>query len=270
MNLQPTVNQRSLVAALRRASATAPDGTAAWDVLNAAGLTSAAGRDVPDVLQWGLLDWCLALEELGTAAHDAVLALAVHASLDAFQAAGERLRDAPRRLESVVRRCRAEAGVPPAGSPADSLTDRGLIIRAAYAIGIGRGCLELAQARAADRTVSGRRLIEFQGPAHRLANTAVLLADARIGVWRAATGEDAGTAAGSGAAACAATSVGAAVDAAHELVQAHGAAGTSDQRVVELYRAAYALANTCGSPQLLWARAGRQWLAAGASSPEAC
>jgi hypothetical protein len=247
VNLTATANQRQLVATLRRASAAAPAEATAWDVLDAA---------APAVPRWGLLDWCLALEELGTAGRDVALAWAVHAALEASPAE-------PPALASVVERCRTEVGGPLTG---DGLTDRGLIVRAAYAIGVGQGCLELAQARAADRTISGRRLIELQGPAHRLAHVAVQLAGARIGVWRAATG----TSAGSSAAACAASSVQAAVVAAHELVQAHGAAGTGDLRVVELYRLAYALPLACGSPQLLWERAGREWLAGSVSSAEAC
>ncbi len=269
MNLEPTRNQRLLVATLRRASVAAPGGATGWDVLEAVEVTAAASHDVPTVLRWGLLDWCLALEELGVAGHDAALAWAVHAALDAFPDEHQ-LPESPQRLESVVERCRSEAGVPLASGATDTLTDRELITRAAYAIGVGHGCLELAQARAADRRISGRRLIELQGPAHRLAHAAVLLVDARIGVWRAATDEDAGTPAGGWAAACAASSVHAAVVAAHELVQAHGAAGTGDQRVVELYRSAYALPHACGSPQLLWERVGRQWLADCAPSPEAC
>jgi len=269
VNLELTPNQRLLLAALRRASVAAPVSANAWDVLEDAGVTPAASHDVPTVLRWGLLDWCLALEELGAAGHDAALAWAVHAALDAFPDA-HHMPQSPQRLKSVVERCRSEAGVPLVSPDTDTLTDRELITRAAYAIGVGHGCLELAQARAADRTISGRRLIELQGPAHRLAHAAVLLVDARIGVWRAATEEDAGTPAGNWAAACAASSVHAAVAAAHELVQAHGAAGTGDQRVVDLYRAAYALPHACGSPQLLWERVGRQWLADCGPSPEAC
>lgn len=250
MNLEPTTDQRLLVAALRRAAT--PDHVTAWDVLAAAGLTT------PSMQRWGHLDWCLVLEELGAAGHDAALPLAVRAALDASPAE-ERTRGGL--LASVVERCRSEAG-----DATVMDTDCLLIPRAAYAIGVGRACLELAQTRAADRTISGRRLIELQGPAHRLAHAAVLLADARIGVWRAATEEDTATSVGSWAAACAASSVEAAVTAAHELVQVHGAAGTGDRRVVALYRAAYALPHTCGSPQLLWQRAGRQWLAGSASN----
>jgi hypothetical protein len=229
VNLEPTANQQLLVASLRRATAAAPEGATASEVLDAAGFTTP---------RWGLLDWCLALEELGAAGHDVAL------------------------LEPVA--CSTT------DTHTDTHTDRALIARAAHAVGVGRACLDLAQARAADRAISGRRLLELQGPAHRLANAAVLVSDARIGVWRAATGEDAGTPAGSWAAACAAASVHAAVTAAHELVQIHGAAGTGDRRVVALYRAAYALPLACGSPRLLWERAGRQWLAENAPNSGAC
>lgn len=225
MNLALTANHQLLVTSLRRATATAPEGTTATAVLALAGATTS---------KWGLLDWCLALEELGAGGHDVA------------------------QLEPV------------ASTTTDAPTDRALIAMAAHAVGVGRACLDLAQARAADRTIAGRRLLELQGPAHRLANAAVLVSDARIGVWRAATGEDAGVAAGSWAAACAAASVHAAVTAAHELVQLHGAAGTGDRHVVALYRAAYALPLACGSPRLLWERAGRQWLAENAPNPGAC
>ena len=259
MNLEPTTDQQLLVATLRRAATS--DDVTAWDVLAAAGLST-----TPSMPRWGLLDWCLVLEELGAAGHDVALPLAVHAALDASPAE-ERTREGL--LASVVERCRSEAG-DAIGMDTDMDTDRLLIPRAAYAIGVGRACLELAQTRAADRTISGRRLIELQGPAHRLAHAAVLLTDARIGVWRAATEadteEDTATPVGSWAAACAASRVEAAVTAAHELVQVHGAAGTGDRRVVALYRAAYALPHTCGSPRLMWQRAGRQWLADSASN----
>jgi len=263
VNLEPTADQRALVAALRRASAAAPEAVA-WDLFEAAGLTAAAGNDVPAALRWGLLDWCLALEEAGSQALDADLAWAVCAELNAH---ADRTSQ---RLDSLVRRCRAgaDAYASRPHAPADALSDSELIARAAYAVGVGRSCLRLGQARAADRTVSGRRLIEFQGPAHRLGRAAVLLAEARIGVWRAAAAEDAGTPAGCAAAACAAA-VDAALDAAHEMVQLHGAAGTSDRRIVKLYQLAYSLPRVCGSPRLLWGRAGRQWLA-DAASPAAC
>jgi hypothetical protein len=129
-----------------------------------------------------------------------------------------------------------------------------LLMRAAYAVGVGRRCLETAQARACDRVIAGRPLIEFQGPAHRLANAAFDLACARVGVWRTAWEADQGSIPNvfAPAAAC----VSAAVACAHELVQTFGAAGTSVSEVVRLYQAAYALPTLCGSPGELWRRAG--------------
>jgi alkylation response protein AidB-like acyl-CoA dehydrogenase len=72
---------------------------------------------------------------------------------------------------------------------------------------------------------------------------------ARIAVWHAAWYEDRGCPAGHAAPAAAGASVAAALTCAHTLVQALGAAGTSDPAVVRLYRGAYVLTELCGSPQ---------------------
>ncbi|HEX3786509.1 MAG TPA: acyl-CoA dehydrogenase family protein [Pseudonocardiaceae bacterium] len=132
-----------------------------------------------------------------------------------------------------------------------------LLSRAGYAVGVGRGCLELAQERAGDRVIAGRPLIEFQGPAHRLANVAVDLAAARVGLWRTAWWCDQGKVVAEQAAAAAAACVTAAVGCAHELVQIFGAAGTSEPDVVRRYQAAYELPALCGSPGELWRAAAR-------------
>lgn len=129
-----------------------------------------------------------------------------------------------------------------------------LLVRGAYAAGIGRECLGRAQERAGDRIIAGRPLIEFQGPAHRLANAAFDLTCARVGLWRTAWEHDQGREPNVFAATAACVS--AAVTCAHELVQVFGAAGTSRPDVVRLYRAAYALPELCGSPGELWRRAG--------------
>lgn len=133
-------------------------------------------------------------------------------------------------------------------------TSQDLLLRTAYAVGVGRRCVETAQRRAGDRVIAGRPLIEFQGPAHRLANAAFELACARVGLWRTAWEVDQHRRSNVHAAAAAAVT--AAVTCAHELVQTHGAAGTSDPSVVRLYEAAYALPALCGSPGELWRRAG--------------
>ncbi|WP_410633494.1 acyl-CoA dehydrogenase family protein [Amycolatopsis sp. cmx-4-83] len=132
-----------------------------------------------------------------------------------------------------------------------------LLRGAAYAVGVGRKCLELAQRRAGDRTVAGRPLIEHQGVAHRLANAAVELACARVGLWRTAWSRDRGKPPADRVYVATAVCVTAAVGCAHELVQIFGAAGTSEPVVTRLYRAAYGLPDVCGSPGELWRRVGR-------------
>ncbi|MDT5027437.1 MAG: hypothetical protein QOE61_3863, partial [Micromonosporaceae bacterium] len=83
----------------------------------------------------------------------------------------------------------------------------------------------------------------------------------RIGVWRAAWGEDAGRPSGHLAPAVAAGSVTSVLACAHAAVQTFGAAGTSDPAIVGLYRAAYGIPEICGSAQSLWRQAGsrRPW-----------
>ena len=96
---------------------------------------------------------------------------------------------------------------------------------------------------------------------HRLANSAVELAGARVAVWQAAWLEDEHRRAGHRAAAAAAASVTAASACAHEAVQMFGAAGTADPVIVGLFRAAYEMAGVCGSPRQLWQSAGARWAA---------
>ncbi|MGA4844093.1 acyl-CoA dehydrogenase family protein [Streptomyces sp. G45] len=238
MNLDLDLDQRRLVDAVRDGrTETAGCG---WAVLRAAGVVDALDRG-------GLVGWCLALEELGAGCHDIAAVRAAYAYRE------------------------AHPGTPPedtvtAPAPPVATADHDVLLCAAYAVGVGRQCLEVAQGRAADRVIAGRRQIEFQGSAHRLAEAALDLVLARIAVWHAAWYEDRGRPEHHAAAAAAAASVAAALDCAHTLVQAFGAAGTSDPDVVRLYRAAYALPRLCGSPRSLWRTAGERWLAAAAVS----
>ncbi|MGR3938243.1 acyl-CoA dehydrogenase family protein [Streptomyces sp. BRA346] len=234
MNLELDRDQRQLADAVRKGGQAVPPGGSGWEVLRHAGVTAA-------LADGGLVEWCLALEELGAGCHDITTVRAGLAFLDAHP--GEQLPD----------------DMTAAAAPAT--TDRDLLLCAAYAVGLGRACLEAAQNRAADRVITGRRQIEYQGTSHRLAEAALDLALARIAVWHAAWYEDQGRPDGHAAPAAAGASVEAALTCAHTLVQAYGAAGTSDPDVVRLYRGAYALTELCGSPRVLWRTAGERWLA---------
>lgn len=235
MNLELDRDQRHLADAVRKAGSAVPPGGSGWEVLRHAGVTAA-------LADGGLVEWCLALEELGAGCHDITTVRAGLAFLDAHP--GERLPDAMT-----------------TAAPAVATADRDLLLCAAYAVGLGRASLEAAQNRAADRVITGRRQIEYQGTSHRLAEAALDLALARIAVWHAAWYEDQGRPDGHAAPAAAGASVEAALTCAHTLVQAYGAAGTSDPDVVRLYRGAYALTELCGSPRGLWQTAGERWLA---------
>ncbi|GGO99407.1 acyl-CoA dehydrogenase family protein [Wenjunlia tyrosinilytica] len=240
MNLDLDDDQRNLLGAVRTALLAVSPAGSGWAVLRQAGVTAT-------LADGGLVEWCLALEELGASCHDITTVRAAFAFLDAHP--GEKLPD-----------------VVPSAQPATPTTDRDLLLCAAYGVGLGRECLEVAQDRAADRVITGRRQIEYQGTSHRLAESALDLALARIAVWHAAWYEDRGRPAGHAAPAAAAASVAAALTCAHTLVQAFGAAGTSDPDVVRRYRGAYALTELCGSPRSLWQAAGERWLAAAPAS----
>jgi hypothetical protein len=241
VNLELDRDQRHLVDAVRKGLPTVPPGGSGWEALRNAG--------VPATLaDRGLVEWCLALEELGAGCHDITAVRAALAYRDAHP--GQELPD----------------DVTTDAAPVTATTDRDLLLCAAYAVGLGRECLEAAQNRAADRVITGRRQIEYQGTSHRLAEAALDLAQARIAVWHAAWYEDRGRPDGHAAPAAAGASVEAALTCAHTLVQAFGAAGTSDPDVVRLYRCAYALTELCGSPRGLWQTAGERWLATAPAS----
>lgn len=235
VNLDLDHEQRRLVEAVRASRPVAPRTESGWAVLHTADV-------VTTLVAGGLLEWCLALEELGAGCHDITAVRAAHAFLAGHP--GGELPDA-----AVLT------------APSTASTDQDLLLCAAYAVGLGRECLERAQGRAADRVIAGRRQIEFQGTSHRLAEAALDLTLARIAVWHAAWYEDHGRPTGHAAPAAAGASVAAALTCAHTLVQAFGAAGTSDANTVRLYRGAYALTELCGSPRSLWQTAGERWLA---------
>jgi len=289
MNLDLDPDLRRRASALRVAAGRAPLETAGYHLLDevgAFGLTS-DGR----VRQPTLLEWCVLTEELGGARRDIAQMQAVRLFAEAFLARDRPQRDLAERafrwwvawhrpntghndeLASFGRHGGATVDttsssflpVAELGSVAWSpqqaadTSDRDLLVGAAYAVGLGRACLETSQHRAGERTVGGRKLIEHQGPAHRLATAALGLADARVGLWRAAAGEDNGVRSGYRAPAAAAAAIEAAVDCAQELVQVFGAAGTHDRDVTGLYRAAYGLTALIGPPATLWDIAGRRW-----------
>jgi hypothetical protein len=230
LNLDLDPAQRRLAETMQRLAAAAPAAATGWEIFERVGATKELA------LTLGLFEWCLVFEALGTGVRDIGL----------IRTARNLLDTSPEDFENWL------SPLPQAEFEAGPTTDRDLLVCAAYAVGIGRRCLEIAHARASERTIGGRLLIELQAPAHRLANASIDLAVARAGLWRLAWGEDHSVAAACWAPAATATCVTAAVNCAHEAVQIFGAAGTSDADVVRLYRAAYQTAELCGSPSELW------------------
>jgi hypothetical protein len=274
VNLDLDSVQRRLAEAVRERSLSAAEASG-WEIFKGLGLTELL-TSTPSPL--GLFEWCLVMEELGAGCRDLTLISSVRTFSDVFgcgrgdtnAAAALRiwLRHPPHR-EPIAHRYAGDGRetLRPTGTvglrevtltPREA--DRELLSHAAYAVGVGRRCLEVAQERAADRVIGGRRLIEYQGTSHRLANSALALLLARIGLWRAAKGEDQGQAADYRAPAVAAACVSAVLDCAHDAVQVFGAAGTSDEAIVQLYKTAYFTACLCGSPRVLGQSAGTRWL----------
>uniref|UniRef100_UPI00211D36DC acyl-CoA dehydrogenase family protein n=1 Tax=Streptomyces sp. rh34 TaxID=2034272 RepID=UPI00211D36DC len=238
MNLDLEPRQHRLVAAVRKSTVATPASASAWEVLTA---DAAPGRPSPGMLDAGLFDWCLVLEETGADCRDPSAALAVRTFLDVYgdseQAPEVWAGTAPwpehlpvsRAADGGARVWSAERSPVPGlaalpditldSAAARGVADRDLLARAAGALGVARSCLESAQERATGRTVAGRQLIEFQGTAHRLAEASLELALARVGLWRAAWREDRGTPAGYLARAAAAAAVTAALNSAHAAVQ---------------------------------------------------
>lgn len=268
MNLDLDPAQRWLAEAVGERGSSAPECASGWEVLDAVGVTDLVVPDADGVAALGLFEWGLVLEELGTSCRDIGRVLSMRSFVDAL-ARPPNDRGAVRKTLDLWNTLTHKASddamtclpdVELETDEARAVADRDLLVSAAYAVGIGRRCLELAQERASERVISGRRLIEHQGVAHRLARSAFDLADARVGLWRVAWHEDRGRRAGHRAPAVTAACVSVALDCAHEVVQTFGAAGTSDPLVVRLYRAAYSLPGLCGTPHELWRSAGARSL----------
>ncbi|GAA4834517.1 acyl-CoA dehydrogenase family protein [Kitasatospora terrestris] len=272
MNLLLDPAQHGLLAAVEQSGTAAGPGASGWEVVDGLGLSELLLPEPGRAPLLGLLEWCLVLEELGAGCRDHALVRQVRALLDTLTAgpadprAGEeflrwaraRRADADPREELPAALARTTAAADP--RTARDVADRDLIALGAYAVGVGRRCLELAQQRASRRVVAGRRLLEHQGTSHRIARCAVDLVLARAGLWRAAQGEDQGERAAHRAPAAAAASLSAALDCAHTAVQVFGAAGTSDPDVVRLFRTAYSLGSVAGSARVLWQSAGTRRL----------
>ncbi|MFE9429216.1 acyl-CoA dehydrogenase family protein [Kitasatospora sp. NPDC006697] len=288
MNLGLDGAQRQLVDAVAKSEAAAAPGASGWEVFDALGLADLLVPEPGGRPLLGTLEWCLVLEELGAGCRSHAEIRSVRTFLDVFAADGRPAAAAFRAWAAgqrampaadgvLVRRTagggwRIAAALPsmsgaltgPVGldpTAARAVDDRELLVLAAYACGVARQCLESAQQRAGRRVVAGRRLLEHQGTGHRIARCAVDLTLARVGLWRAALGEDTGERAGHRAPAAAAACLSAALDCADAVVQVFGAAGTSDPHVVRLFRAAGALPGELGSPRRLWHEAGERRLA---------
>jgi hypothetical protein len=294
MNLELEPAQRLLAEAVSLAMDKSAASVSGWEVLDSAGLTESLMSAAGEEGSLGLLDWCLIFEELGTGCRDIALLRAVRTFLDVFvdnggeveakdaaeafrswagtwQFSAEEQRLAVRREESGGRDGTVTwyaTGITPGAlavsvrdpAEAEAYVDRDLLACAAYAIGVGRRSLEAAQARASERIIGGHRLLERQGTSHRLAQSAVDLALARVAVWRAADAAGQGDADPYQAPAAVATSVSVVLGCAHNAVQTFGALGTSDPTITRLYGTAYEVASICGAPSALWRSAGVRWL----------
>ncbi|MFI9643395.1 acyl-CoA dehydrogenase family protein [Micromonospora sp. NPDC051925] len=289
MNVELSAPQRRLAATVRRSVERSEPDTDGWEVVDALGITELLMPEPGARPILGQLEWCLILEELGAGPRDERVARSVRIAVDVAGSATATTAADTFRQWARSRRCADGASPDPvartgtarsswqmsAGTAADAepgpeivldvvaarrVADRELLATAAYAVGVGRRCLELAQCRASERVITGRRLIEYQGTSHRLARGAVDLVLARIGLWTAASGEDHGVPAGHRAAATVAACVAAALNCAHAAVQTFGAAGTHDPAITRLFRAAYEIPARCGSPRALWQVAGQRRL----------
>jgi hypothetical protein len=288
VNLDLDHSRRRLAQAALAAAAAQPQTASGWVVFDAIGVTGLLTE--PDGSPpFGLLDWCLVLESLGVGRRELDLIREVRLFLDVFDDGRGRARAAfaawarnaragtqarvlavRRTAEDGSERWSTRGGPPELGglpdvaldpAAATAVRDRDLVACASYAVGIGRGCLESARERAGSRVIAKRRLIEYQGAAHQLAESAVELAGARLAVWRSATLADEGRVPGYRATEAAAAAVTACLECAHTATQIFGAAGTSDPLLVWLHRTAYRLTAVCGSPRALWREAGQRALA---------
>lgn len=294
MNLDLEPAQRLLAEAVRKSAATAAASASGWDVFDRMGITDTLLHRGADRAALGQLDWCLVFEEVGAACRDLAQIRVVRTYLDvfvngrpgpdakiaadAFLAWSRHWRSPTGHEKLAVERVASQSGdgmvawrakgcssvefpeVTCGASDAGVIADRDLIACAAYAVGVGRQCLEAAQERAVDRMIAGRPLLQHQGTAHRLAESALDLSLARVGLWLAAGGADEHEPLGPGAPAAVAACVSASLACAHTMVQIFGAAGTSSPEITRLYRRSYEMADLCGSPHSLWRLAGRRWV----------
>lgn len=286
MDLIVDAAMQKLVDAIRESDLAAAPEASGWEVFDGLGITEMLVPTPDGPAALGQLAWCLVLEELGGSCRDHSLIRSVRTFLDVYPHGPQPKRAAEAFGQWVgahraglspqtvliehspaagPRVWRTPSSVPALGelpdvvldpSAVEAVADRQLLAVAAYALGIARRCLRAAQERADGRTIAGRRLLEYQGTSHRLAQCAVDLAVARAGLRRTATGEDDGKPAAHRAPAAAAASVTAALDCAHTAVQIFGAAGTSNPEIIRLFRAAYALPALTGAPAELWRSAG--------------
>jgi hypothetical protein len=293
VNLDLGHPRRCLAEAALAQAVAQPETASGWMVFDAVGVTGLL-TEPGGGSAFGLLEWCLVLESLGVGRRELDLIREVRLFLDVFDDGRGRAREAfaawvrnaragtearvlavRRTAEDGSERWSTHGGPPELGNlpevaldpaAATAVRDRDLVACAAYAVGIGRGCLEAARERAGSRVIAARRLIEYQGAAHQLAESAVELAGARLAVWRSATLADEGRPLGYRAAEAGAAAVAACLECAHTAVQIFGAAGTADPRLVSFYRAAYRLTAVCGSPRALWREAGKRALAGEAAT----
>jgi alkylation response protein AidB-like acyl-CoA dehydrogenase len=152
----------------------------------------------------------------------------------------------------------AAADADPAGRPASALQTTARVLLAGELVGVARRALDIAVAYAGERRQFGRRIGEFQGVKHRLADRAVDLIRARALVYEAAARpDDLHTASLAKAAAS-----GAAVMAVKAAIQITGAVGTTAEHELPwLLRRARHAAQVFGDERYLYAEIGRHAVA---------
>lgn len=290
MNLSLDSGQRQLIAAIRDCDATAPASASGWDVFDRLGLTPALIADREGGHPIGLFEWCLIFEELAALGRDLTELRAARSFLDVFVwerdgHSGAEKHDQARRAGAFAQWAASRPSgasdvtlsvrrSKPSGDDEDQIwqaivsapdvdlaaqrtasqksVDRDLLTCAAYAVGVARRSLEVAHDRASERVLGGRPLLEHQGTAHRLADAAVGLALARVGVWRSAGGRNEPQLGDHQLTAAVADAVTAGIACSRTAVQVFGAAGTSDPVITWLYCTAYGMTAVCGSARSLW------------------
>jgi alkylation response protein AidB-like acyl-CoA dehydrogenase len=217
----------------------------------------------------------------------AVVAVAAGATLDAPDGAlrAPTVLDGPRATSLVLARgetlcvvealpidaCQGAAGVDlarptaaavlrresatPTGGPAGALWAAGRVLLGAELVGVARRALDIAVAYAGERRQFGRRIGEFQGVKHRLADRAVDLIRARALVHEAA----ARPADGHATAMAKAVASGTAIATVKTAIQVTGAVGTTAEHELPwLLRRARHGAQVFGDERALYAAVGRE------------